>query len=185
VSRLAAAVPVLVGAALLAGCGAYPDQSGPLLVGPPSGEPENTICSPIEPEMLKPGFGETVFNRTNQAAEILSVELAGARNLEVKDTGAWKLDESVPMFYMWSDAIVDRDPDAAKFVANLSPAEGFVLNPGDEAGVAVAAEVLDPSQPAGAHQLLVRYRSGGREYAEVTNVTYELNPGGCDYMLDE
>ncbi|MFB0836249.1 hypothetical protein ACX8Z9_15390 [Arthrobacter halodurans] len=184
-SRRAAVVPMLACAALLASCGTYTDQTGPLVVGPASGEPENTICSAIEPEMLRPGFAETIYNETNHPAEILSIDLAEPRNLEVTGTGAWKLDDGILLHYMWSDAEAARDRDTAKFVANLSPAEGFVLNPGDGAGVAVTAEVLDASQPAGAHQLRVRYRSNGREYAEVTNVSYKLEPDGCDYMMDE
>jgi hypothetical protein len=40
------------------------------------------------------------------------------------------------------------------------------------------AEIQDRAQPAGAHQLLVRYVSNGREYSEVIYVSHKLEPNG-------
>jgi hypothetical protein len=59
-------------------------------------------------------------------------------------------------------------------------AEGFVVDPGATAVVGAVVTIPDAEQRAGAHQVIVRYASKGRRYAELTNITYELEPDGCE-----
>ncbi|MFB0835743.1 hypothetical protein ACX8Z9_04880 [Arthrobacter halodurans] len=82
--------------------------------------------------------------------------------------------------YYWSEAQAAGDVDTAHLTGALSPASGYVVEPGATVGVAAMVDIEDPSRAAGAYQLMVRYALNGKQYAETTNLSYEMEPHGCD-----
>lgn len=177
---LAAFIPVLLGLGLAA-CSAAPiapDQAGPLTVGNPTGVPDSIYCSPLDPAARGVGFAEVVGNDTADPAEILAIELEKPQNIKLNNTGAWKLDGL--MEYIWSERTGAAEKKAGYVVGGNPDVRGKIVEPGEQFIVATMVEVIDSSKPAGAHQLLVRYKLKGKDYAELTNVTYELRPGGCN-----
>lgn len=181
IRRVRPVAAALLLAGLLAACsGDVTDQSGPLTVGTSAEVPENTYCAPLDPRAGTIGLGDVVSNPGEDPAELRSIELVQPRNLELVDTGAWTLGGSLGLMYHWSEAQAAGDVDTAHLTGALSPASGYVVEPGATVGVAALVDIEDPSRAAGAYQLMVRYEVNGKRYAEMTNLSYEMEPDGCD-----
>lgn len=179
--RVAATVTAML---LLAACTAGdadpgPNQDGPLTIGSDTNGPvENHICGPLPKNGSEVNFAGTVLNPTKDRARILTVELIDPVNVSVGAERAWDRRKSDGEVY-WSAEQSDGDPGYQKLFSVLEPADGYTVDPGQGAGVAVQGTVTSTGADVTVGRLLVRYTMDGTEYAEVSNVDYILKPGGC------
>lgn len=154
-------------------------QDGPLSIGTNEDGPVgNHICAPLPAKGAEVNFAGDIANPTKSPARILAVELVDSVNTKAEAVRAWDRRKSDGEFY-WSDMQSDGDKAYAKLFSVLEPGVGYIVGPGQAAGVAVRATVTSTGADVTVARLLIRYELEGTEYAEVTDVDYELNPGGC------
>lgn len=154
-------------------------QGGPLTIGSDNDGPTgNHICGPLPKKGAEVNFAGTIVNPTKNPARILDVELVDPVNTTAESVRAWDRRKSDGEVY-WSDQQSAGDKGYAKLFSVLEPAVGYVVDPGQAAGVAVQATVTSTGDDVTVGRLLISYELDGTEYAELTDVDYDLKPDGC------
>lgn len=160
---------------MLTGCvGSMPQ--GPLTNISAEG-PDVWYCNPLVSVQGPVGVVMMLTNTESSPVTVQTVELVEPENLRKLDTRARLHDEDDKGYWVWHTP-EDFGPDETPFTGT---AEGFVLEPGVRAEVAVIAELEDPSSPASARQLRAVYELDGRTYHGLSNVSVQWDtPEGCD-----
>lgn len=149
---------------------------GPLTDVPDEG-PTMWHCNPLEAVQGPVGVVMMLTNPEPFPVTVQTVELVDPENLRKIDTRARLHDEDDKGYLVWHTP-EDFGPDETPFTGT---AEGFVLEPGVTAEVAVIAELEDPQSPASAKQLRAAYELDGRTYHGLSNVSLHWDtPDGCD-----
>lgn len=139
------------------------NQDGPLTIGgDKNGPTENNICASLPKKGSEVNFAGNVENPTRNPAKILAVELVAPVNVSVVAERAWDLRKSMGQFY-WSAEQSDGDKDYKKLFPVLEPAEGYTIDPGHDAGVAVQSKVTSSGAVVTVGRLLVRYSMDGKD----------------------
>lgn len=154
-------------------------QSGPLSIGlDEESDTASPLCSPLQEPGAVVNFAAIITNETGKPARLQSVELVDPVNVRPGHPQAWNFRDSGPQLY-WSEEQSAGDKSYERLASAMVPATGYVVEPGAGAGVSVPAEVAETRTYATVARILIRYTMNGRQYAELSGISYELVPGGC------